>query len=149
MATTGRPLILSPAVIDEFRRLLPTVLYMESAGDFLGIQRSTWGLWLRRGRKEYNRLQRSPGEGPSEAESLYLGFFAAVKKGLAEGEIADAATIKKAAAVQWQAAAWRLERRSPDRWGRDRGQIKELQQLAEDLARRVAELTGVNHNGEK
>jgi hypothetical protein len=143
MAKEGRPLILSPAVVEEVRRLLPTVLYLESVGDYLGITHATWGNWLRRGRKEHNRLQRYPGEEPSEAESLYLEFFAAVKKGLAEGQIADAATIKRAAAKHWQAAAWRLERRFPERWGRDRAEIKELRRLAEDLARRVAELTAL------
>jgi hypothetical protein len=115
----GRPTDLTPEVIKDTAKFLPTVMYLESVGDYLNVSRQTWRGWLRRGRKEYNRIRKARTKTePLETEALYLEFFTTVKKALAEGEIHDAAVIKKAAAEQWQAAAWRLERRFPARWGR-------------------------------
>jgi hypothetical protein len=42
-----------------------------------------------------------------------------VNKAVAESESRDLATILKAAQSQWQAAAWRLERRFPEKYGRN------------------------------
>src|SRR5262245_55296527 len=106
----GRPSALTPEVIEEVRRILPVVLYLDTVGDYLGLDRSTWRKWLSRGRKEARRLSRSPRARPKESEALYLEFFDAFKKGMASGEIYDAGVIKQAAGQHWQAAAWRLER---------------------------------------
>jgi hypothetical protein len=115
----GRPTLLTAETLKDVERYLPTVMYMETVGDYLGVSRQTWRGWLRRGRKEHDRLKKARTKTePLESEALYLQFFATVKKALAEGEIHDAAVIKKAATEQWQAAAWRLERRFPARWGR-------------------------------
>ncbi len=113
----GQPTLLTPAVLEDVRRILPTVMYLESVGDYLGVARTTWRGWLRRGHKEAKRL-RNPRCKPNPVEAIYLEFLHTCKKALAEGEIYDAGVIKKAAAEQWQAAAWRLERRFPDRWGK-------------------------------
>jgi hypothetical protein len=119
----GAPSKLTPEIIEDVRRLLPTVLYMETVGDYLGVERTTWRKWLKRGRAEANRLK-NPRAKARPKEALYLEFFHTYKKGLAEGEIYDLGIIKKAATGsgdtpgQWQAAAWRAERRFPDRWGR-------------------------------
>lgn len=121
----GRPLELTPQVLEDVRLILPTVLYLETVGDYLGLDRSTWGKWLRRGAKENKRLRKSD-ETPLPAEAVYLEFFLTVKKALAEGEIYSAGIIKKAAEKNWQAAAWVLERRFEERWGRDQGAIREL-----------------------
>ncbi len=129
----GRPTDLTAAVIEDVRRLLPTVLYLETVGDYLGVSRQTWRGWLRRGRAEERRMRRT-GADPDPGEAIYLEFFTTHKKALAEGEIYDAGVIKKAAAEQWQAAAWRLERRFPHRWGRKDRAISD-----EDLNREIAE----------
>jgi transposase len=126
----GRPSILTPEVIEDFRRLLPTVMYLETVGDYLGVSRMTWREWIRRGRKEHDRLARNPRAKPKQKEALYLQFFDCHRKAIAEGQIYDAGVIKRASADQtnaegdvvrqgqWQAAAWRLERRFPKQWGR-------------------------------
>jgi hypothetical protein len=113
----GRPTLLTREIIQDVRRLLPTVLYLESVGDYLGVSPETWRVWVRRGRKEAKRLA-NPRAKPRASEALYLEFFATYKKALAEGEIYDLGVIKKASAEQWQAAAWRAERRFPGRWGK-------------------------------
>jgi transposase len=126
----GRPTLLTPAIIEDFRRLLPTVLYLETVGDYLGVSRQTWRVWVRRGRKESDRLAKNPRAKPREKEAPYLEFFATYKKAVAEGELYDLGIIKKASADQvnaagevvrqgqWQAAAWRAERRFGRKWGR-------------------------------
>lgn len=126
----GRPTALTPEVIEDVRRLLPTVLYLETVADFLGLDRTTIRKWLRRGAIEDKRLRRNPKAEPSEKEALFREFFLVYKKGLAEGLFHDLGVIKKASADQvgpdgqilrkgeWQAAAWRAERRFPDLWGR-------------------------------
>jgi hypothetical protein len=44
-------------------------------------------------------------------------FSDAVKKAQAEGECRNVTIIAQAAQKQWQAAAWNLERKYPERWG--------------------------------
>ncbi len=148
----GRPTLLTPQIIEDARRILPTVMYMEAVGDYLGIERTTWRVWLKRGSVEARRL-RKPNAKSKPSESLYLEFFNTVKKALAEGEIHDAGVIKKASAEQWQAAAWRLERRFPDRWGKkdrvehsgDKArpvQVEVTHDIAADLAPYASVLSG-------
>lgn len=111
-------------MVEDVKRILPTVLYMETVGDYLGVSRATWRVWLRRGRKEHNRLAKNPKSNPKKSEALYLEFFSTCKKAIAEGEINAIGIITKAAAGtaevagQWQAAAWKLERGFYQRWGR-------------------------------
>ena len=45
----GRPTDLTPEVIEDFRRVLPTVMSLETVGDYLGVERTTWRKWLKRG----------------------------------------------------------------------------------------------------
>lgn len=62
--------------------------------------------WLRRG---------------ADGDRRYVGFLDAVEKAQSEADLRDLKTIREAAqAGVWQAAAWRLERRHPQQWGRRR-----------------------------
>ena len=130
----GRPTALTPQVLEDVRRLLPTCLYIETVADFISLDRSTVRKWLKRGAKEHQRLSRNKRAKARQAEALYMELFLTYKKALAEGLIYDLGIIKKAAADQvvtnesgvtvavrpgqWQAAAWRAERRFPGQWGR-------------------------------
>lgn len=129
----GRPSLLTPEVIEDVRRLLPTCLYLETVADYIGVSRMSFHHWLKRGRKEADRLSKK-GAKPRPREALYAEFFYVHKKSLAEGQLHDLGVIKKASADQvipgtddtppsirkgeWQAAAWRLERRFPQQWGK-------------------------------
>jgi hypothetical protein len=126
----GRPTVLTPEVIEDVRRILPTVLYLETVGDYLGLDHSTIRKWIKRGSMEHKRLRRNLEAKPADREALFLEFFLVYKKALAEGLFGDLGTIKKASMDQlgpdgqiirkgeWQAAAWRAERRFPELWGR-------------------------------
>lgn len=161
----GRPTKLTPEVLEDVRRLLPTALYLETVGDYLGIGRTSIHRWLKRGAKEKHRLERNSSAKPRKKEAIYLEFWNVYKRALAEGELYSIGVIRKASTTQvnaegevmqqgqWQAAAWQLERRFPDRWGRkdqltmSRSTERELdaelaRTLEEIAARRQAQSTG-------
>lgn len=92
--------------------------YIETAAAYAGISKNTLYDWLRRGARERERLANNKRAKPRKAEQPFVEFSDAVEKALAEAEVRDVALIAKAAAEQWQAAAWRLERKFPTRWGK-------------------------------
>lgn len=120
----GRPSELTPAMIAEAHRYIQTCLYVESLPALLGISKATFYSWLKRGAKEQRRV--SNGGKPKEDERTYAEFLDAIKKGRALGELEDLEVIKKASKACWQAAAWRLERRFPEKWGNHAREIREL-----------------------
>lgn len=79
--------------------------YLETAAAYAGVPRSTLHDWLRRGRK---------GQEPYDA------FVAEVEEALGAAETGFVVRVATAARDprHWTAAAWWLERRFPDRWGR-------------------------------
>ena len=101
----GRPTKLTPErqarVCDAIRAGVPP----ETAAAYAGIDESTFYRWMQRGRG-------------LDAELLYAGFAEAVRLALAEWETRDILRIGEAAKSDWRAAAWRLERRLPKRYGR-------------------------------
>jgi hypothetical protein len=128
MAGYGRPLLCTDELIDQVEKLLPTVLYLDTVCDYLGIDRQTVGRWIKEGKREDHRIH-VRGVEPSEAYTIkqWHKFYLVYKKALASGEIYDAGVIRKAADKVWQAAAWRLERRFPEKWSADRRLIKEME----------------------
>lgn len=113
----GRPTKLTVEIIVKVRTLLPVCMYIETLADSLEIHRQTFYNWYNRGELEARRLDKAGEDVPHEREALYLDFFRAVKKGIADGEMAAAARIHAASQTAWQAAAWFLERRFPEKWG--------------------------------
>lgn len=69
-----------------------------------GIEERTFYRWLERGEQE--------------TTGIYCQFRQAVKDAEAHAEIRGVARIAKASETQWQAAAWHLERKHYQRWGR-------------------------------
>ena len=102
---TGRPTKLTPEVQDKIVTALRAGNYQETAARYAGIAEPTFYEWMARGKSE-------PG-------SIYSEFAEAVEKAKADAEVRDVALIDRAAADgNWQAAAWKLERKFPNRWGR-------------------------------
>jgi transposase len=77
--------------------------YVETAAAACGVSKVTVYAWLRQGNEE----ERGP----------HRDFLNAVEEALAEAEHRDLARVGRAAGRNWRAAAWRLERRHPRRWG--------------------------------
>jgi transposase len=100
-----RPTKLTPEVQEKIVTALRAGNYQETSATYAGISVPTFYGWMDRGRNE-------PG-------SIYSEFLEAVEKAKADAEVRDVALIDRAAADgNWQAAAWKLERKFPNRWGR-------------------------------
>lgn len=102
----GRPTKLTPDLQARIVAFLGAGAYMETAAAAAGVSKQTLYTWLHRG---------------AEGDRPYKAFLDAVEKAQGEADIRDLKTIRDAAqAGAWQAAAWRLERRHPEQWGRRR-----------------------------
>jgi len=100
----GRPSKLSTELISALVRELEKGHFAEAACDLVGLSRSTFYRWLSLG----NQAERGQ----------FRDFSDAIKKAQAKAEARDLDVINAAAASgHWQAAAWKLERRNPRRWG--------------------------------
>lgn len=101
----GRPTKLTPAVADRVVELVRGGNYVEVAAAAVGVARSTVFDWMRRGARG--------------KRGAYRDFSVAIEKAQAEAEMGLLGLIDKAADKGvWTAAAWRLERMHPERWGR-------------------------------
>lgn len=150
----GRPTKFSRELADKVLGFIRAGAYMETAAAAAGISKDTLYAWLRDGAR---------GKNPDLA-----AFSDAVEKAAAEAELRDLLTIGKAAQggevlrdvtitrpdgttqrdrqlapPQWQAAAWRLERKFPDRYGvarRIRAEVeKELEGVLDRLQEALSE----------
>lgn len=118
MSKRGRPTKLTQELQDKLVTVIKAGNYIETACAYVGIDKSTFYDWLKRGAREKQRLAQNPRARIRKKEEPYVEFSNAVEKALAEAEVRDVAIIGKAATENWQAAAWRLERKFPERWGR-------------------------------
>lgn len=82
-----------------------TCAYRETACAAAGIDSKTLRNWL--------KLAKRGGK----ANHIYVQFAHDLEVAEAKTEIVDLATISKASREDWRAAAWRLARKNPDRWG--------------------------------
>lgn len=112
----GRPTELTDSIIAEVEQLLVIMPQMKQIGEYLGFASSTWRTWIQEGRKEAEYIERTGAHHPKK--DIYLRFYRAYRRGLAKSEFTDNMHIAKAAQSNWQAAAWRLERRFPNRYAR-------------------------------
>lgn len=94
---------LEPQLASRIITYIKAGSYLETAAAAAGVNRSTLHRWLKRG---------------AEGEESFAGFRSSVEGALAEAELRDLARIDRAAETDWKAAAWKLERRNPKRWGR-------------------------------
>ena len=120
MSNAGRPTKINEAMIDQIAEAVRRGNYMETAAAYAGISKPTLYDWLKRGAKEKQRVESNTKNRIRESERLFVEFSNAIKTALADAEMRDVGVITNAATVEgvWQASAWRLERKFPDRWGR-------------------------------
>ncbi len=90
---------------------LRTGAFIETAASAAGISKQTLYSWLRAGRKK-------------GADKKLRKFWRDTREAMAMSEVQAINQIAQAAQDgQWQAAAWHLERKYPDRWGRQRLEV--------------------------
>lgn len=130
VSKAGRPPKLNADLIDEIARYVRVGNYIETAAIAAGVHKATFYNWMKQANKLRELLARAQetGEKPklTKFDRLTLKFLDAVEKATAEADFGDVATIKTASKTNWQAAAWRLERKDPKRWGRQDKVIGEL-----------------------
>jgi transposase len=103
----GRPSKLTPEVQEKILNAIRTGAFIETAAAAAGIHRDTFYEWMKRGEKA-----------PS---GMYREFKEQLDIAIAESETMCLALITAASASGvWQAAAWRLERRFPERWAQQK-----------------------------
>lgn len=103
-AKPGRKTKLTPERQTKILNAIRAGAYMETAAAAAGVNKETLYAWLKRGNVE--------------PESIFGAFVEAVHEAQASAELRDVLTLSKAAADgDWRAAAWRLERKFPKRWG--------------------------------
>jgi hypothetical protein len=115
----GRPK-LDPLVTQRVCDLIRAENYLEGAATAAGIHRTTLYRWMRHGR--------------DQKRGRYRKFLNQVERAQAESESRDVALVAKAASEDWRAAAWRLERKAPRRYG-PRVQLTVQQELEAVLTR--------------
>lgn len=99
----GRPEKITKHLIETIRTAILAGAYVETAACYAGISKETFYQWLKKG--------------AAAKSGIYADFSDAIKKAMAEAELRDVMVINRAAANSWQAAAWKLERKYPSRWG--------------------------------
>jgi hypothetical protein len=115
----GRPTKLTPSVQAEICEAIEAGNYIEPSAIRAGVAKETLYNWLRRAGREIEKSSSDKRYRIPAKERKYIEFLHAVKEAEAQAEATDLETIRRAASLgQWQAAAWRLERKHYDRWGR-------------------------------
>ena len=114
----ARPTIFSQDKADTIVKAIMAGNYMETAAAYAGISKNTLYDWLRQGRRERDRVVKNPRFRVQKALAGFVEFSYAVEKALAFAEVADLQKVSNATTEHWQAAAWKLERRHPGKYGR-------------------------------
>lgn len=115
----ARPTKLTKKIQEDICRAVRAGNYIETAAAHVGINKTTLYDWMKRGAREKERIAKNPRARVKKSEEPYVEFSNAIEKALADAEVRDVAIIANAAKENWQAAAWRLERKFKERWGRN------------------------------
>ena len=113
----GRKPILTDKIIEEAATLLAEGHYAITICDYLGIDQGTWYNWILRGEEVRDAETDEIAEAVPNYR-LYFKFVTIIKASEAQAEMQMVKHIRSAAITSWQAAAWYLERKHRDRWGR-------------------------------
>lgn len=107
----GRKSKLTPELQKKLINAIKQGNYYEAACAYVGIDRSTFFLWMKKG---------------EQAKSgKYFELFNAVKQAEAEAEARIVANWQSKVPEDWRAAQAFLEKRFPDRWGKKETHVLE------------------------
>ena len=130
----ARPTKLNQQSHDKICQALRAGNNRPASAAYGGVTYQTFLNWLKRGRESLDQLQLP--ETIEDSEIAYAKFFEGVQKAEGHAEVGAVAIIQKAAregiSGQWQAAAWWLERKFPDKWGR-RERIEKRDPIGEKI----------------
>jgi transposase len=141
---TGRPPIISPELVEKLVGAIRAGNYIETAAAFAGINKDTLYDWMKRGARSARSHSPKPEDEPyrqfsdaiekalADSEVHDVTIIAQAARGgnvvsrrtttrvtHENGQPVETTTTTEVLAEPiWQAAAWRLERKFHDRWGR-------------------------------
>jgi transposase len=101
----GRPPAITAEKVDKILQAVRIGVSLEAAAGNAGVPKRTFFDWLARGREP-------------NAKKIYRDLADQIEEALASFETTALARITKAGEEHWQADAWRLERKFPDRYAR-------------------------------
>ena len=137
----GRPTKLTTELTEEIAKYLRAGNYIETTAALVGINRDSIYEWLKRGAAEQERLMKNPRARIRKREQIFVEFSDTVKKAQAQSEAMLVGLVGKAAEKNWTAAAWRLERKFPDKWGRTERNVATAQDdPPKDIAKQIEDL---------
>ena len=126
---------------EEVAKYLRAGNYIETTAALVGINRDSIYEWLKRGAAEQERLVKNPRARLRKREEIFVEFSDTVKKAQAQSEAMLVGLVGKAAEKNWTAAAWRLERKFPDKWGRTERNVAAAQDdPVKELAKQIEDL---------
>lgn len=101
----GRPTKLTQELMDRIASYIKAGNYIDVAASACGVPRNTLHRWLKEGNEAKSGIKKE--------------FRVTVENAVAVSQVRDVLVIDKAAqGGHWRAAAWRLERKNADHWGR-------------------------------
>jgi transposase len=106
----GRPVKLTPAIQKNLVESIGVGAAYEDACNYTGISYQTFRNWMKAGEEAFLR---------GDPTGQFFEFFEAIKKAEGRNVLRCMVKIERAASEgDWRAAAWKLERRYPERYGR-------------------------------
>ncbi len=133
----SHPPNISPAIQASICRALKKGHYLAQAANLAGVPTRTLMRWLAKGRDADEANEDNP----------YRAFNDAVQEAIAHAENECLNAVDEAIEHgTWQAAAWKAERRWPERWGRRDPTaitLAALKNLPTDQASMLEELKGI------
>lgn len=134
-SNAGRKPKIPQALIEKFANCVRAGNYLETAAAFCGIPKSTMNSWFEKGRKNKRSIYAQFVEAVEEAQAqaevrdvINIDQIAMGKKNVYERDPVtnkilfdgngDPIIKEYGFKPNWQASAWRLERKFPKKWGR-------------------------------
>jgi hypothetical protein len=134
----GRETALTPKLQKAITGHIADGLPYDTACALVGIDYQTFSLWMRRGKGTDSQMPQT---------ELYMNFMIAVQKAKAQAEAFAVQSVVVAYPDNWKAAAWMLERRHPDKWGKRSADLMAALQVLVDLEIAPPEMVEEARNG--
>ncbi len=114
MGRPGRPSKLTEETTKKLVKAIESGNYMKAACAYAGIDYTTFRLWMKKGEKAKS--------------GKYFNFFHTIKRAEQVAEVKMIEQWQRHMPENWQAIATFMERRYPDRWGRNMRVNQNIQQ---------------------
>ncbi len=114
MGRPGRPSKLTEETTKKLVKAIESGNYMKAACAYAGIDYTTFRLWMKKGEKAKS--------------GRYFNFFHTIKRAEQIAEVKMIEQWQRHMPENWQAIATFMERRYPDRWGRNMRVNQNIQQ---------------------